>query len=343
MDLDRFGQEFRQLRERRGSTQDGVISKSKAYKDARTLRKIEAGKQQPGRDAVILLLNRGLDERDLVTIDRFLHLAGYEPLRDLEVSRLGLARPVPADRSGSAEDPKPVRVTVGDRTLTTWQLTAALCTLAAIIINLLVRDPFIAVTTTLYAVMYADSVLLECAHEFRDRTTIVAAVLAFAVSWLTSSLALWADLATPGQQGLWVAITVLVIAAVAQWLLVQPALPSDTIVPTTFQSQTGRAAHLKNTIYFLFFFAIPFWALPVHCAARRAGGIHVESAYCLEPKWLMLLLVVYVGASVPMGHVLLTNLKTSAFFNRYLLLFFARAIVFFLLCIICLIWYSSSA
>jgi hypothetical protein len=203
------------------------------------------------------------------------------------------------------------------------------------------RDPFVAVTTTLYAALYTDSVLLESAHEFRGRETIIAAGLAFAVSWFTSALALWADLAMPGQKGLWIAIAALVIASVAQWLAVQPALPADTIVPTTFQSQTGRAAHLKNTIYFLFFFAIPFWALPAHCIARQVGGAHLELPYCLEPKWLMLLLLIYVGASIPMGHVLLTNLKASRFLNRYLLLFFARAIVFFLLCIICLIWYSS--
>src|SRR5438128_1657953 len=80
MDLQRFGQTLRELRERRGLTQDDVVERSRAYRDARSVRKIEAGGQRPKREIIISLLTKGLDEQNCSTIDNLLQFAGYEPL-----------------------------------------------------------------------------------------------------------------------------------------------------------------------------------------------------------------------------------------------------------------------
>jgi hypothetical protein len=72
-----------------------------------------------------------------------------------------------------------------------------------------------------------------------------------------------------------------------------------------------------------------------------SGGV-LQKGGVLAPRpiWLWGLLVVVMGVSVPMGAHLLENLKPGPDLNRYLGLFYGRAILCFVLCIVCLIWYS---
>jgi transcriptional regulator with XRE-family HTH domain len=348
MNLERFGQDFREMRERRGLTQEDVVERAAAYKDARSLRKIEGGEQRPKRDIVIILLVKGLNEHDAGLIDRFLELADYELLREPEVAQWRLNRAViPRLEPEITFVPQERIVALSGSRVLAWRMASIFCVVAAFLLSALIRDPFLILTPILYAALYADSVLLESAHEFRGLETITAASLAFAVIWSSSLTALWIVISMAGPAGLWLAIAIFVFSALLQWVLVQPALPSYTVVPATFQCHTGRAAHLKNTGYFLLL-VFSFWILPVHCLTKHGHALALDGAksvvpLCPDPKWLWFLLVAFIAAAIPMGHFLLANVKAGPHFNRYVTLFYGRAILYFLLCIICLIWYSSWA
>src|SRR5581483_8330143 len=86
-DLNRFGDEFRELRKSLGISEPQIIARSGAYANDRTLRKIEEGKQQPSRDKVIRLIAIGIGIRKTSLINRFLDLAGYAPLLDSEIAK----------------------------------------------------------------------------------------------------------------------------------------------------------------------------------------------------------------------------------------------------------------
>ena len=346
MDLQRFGQTLRELRERRGLTQDDVVERSRAYRDARSVRKIESGEQRPKREIIISLLTKGLDEQNCSTIDNLLRFAGYDPLRDSEITRLDL-RPLsqepqvpPPQPSVDEAEPTPE---VERRSLI-WKVAALLCVLATIGMSVILGDVFLIVSAIMYAALYPISILLESAHDFKGDETVAAALLSFAIIWLSSAAALWAETSILRAAGLWIGIAIFVTSAILQWVLVRPALPALATVPTSFQSMTGRAAHLKNTGYYLIF-VFSFWVLPVRCVAIQTAIRHKlitngHGILCPPPLWLWMLLGLYLVLFLPMGHTLLGSMRAGPHFDRYLTLILSRAIVGLLLSVICLIWYS---
>jgi transcriptional regulator with XRE-family HTH domain len=332
-DLKRLGQRFRELRTNRGITQDEVLKRSAAYGDARSLRKLESGEQRPRRKAIIELLADAIREQNQDVFDELLTLAGYQGLDGEELEKLGLSKgqPQPAEPLGF-----PSR-----RVLWLWRLLILSGLVASVFLGWR-RSGFDWLCSLLYSGLYAVSVVLEAAHEYRGGETLEAAGAAAALVLPTSLGALSLDsrgLATTQSEGLLYALFLFVLAAVLQWIAVRPALPSVTIVKTAFQAQTAQAAHLKNTIYFLLLVFV-FWLPPRHCV--EAIRQHATSGLCPKPLWLWIALGAVMAATVPMGSRLLENLKPTPRHNLYINLFWARALLFFLLSATLVIWYSLS-
>jgi transcriptional regulator with XRE-family HTH domain/uncharacterized membrane protein len=341
IDLEKFGIALRELRESRGITQEAAVERSGAYSDASGLRRIERGDQRPKRAVIVALVRKGLLEDDPDRIDELLAMAGYQTLKEAELVHLGLKRKI---RLGS-----PVRAAPAPPlpayALRAWS-TLALISAGASIPLALVQNWFVAVSCLLYASLYVISVLLESAYGPAAKQNRWAASAAGSTMLAASLSANWADrhfVSAGRSEGLWLALFVFVGGAVFQWSLVRPALSDYAVVPTRFRSHTGQAAHLKNSVYFLFIVVV-FWLPPRHCvealSAHGAGGIW-KGTFCPRPWWLWIAFVLMLLISIPMGSRLLDNLRPAAGHNRFVILFYMRALLCFLLSAICLIWYSS--
>ena len=337
-DLEQFGRLLRELREGRGITQEDAVANSETYSEASGLRKIERGDQRPRRQVIITLLIKGLEEHDPAKIDELLLLAGYQPLSDSERSRLGLAK------AAIKVVVKPRHEPVRPKLLRCWELLSGLFMITALVAGWR-QDWFGMVACALYAGLYPISVFLETAYEFRGRETISAAVLSGSVILAGSLGALWMDrVRTAGghMDGLAFAVLIVVSSAIAQWILVRPALPCYAVVRATFQTHTAQAAHLKNTLYFLFA-AMAFWLLPRHSIEiMKHAHVVTDTTFCPKPLWLWGLLAVVVGVSIPMGSRLLDSLEPSPRHNAFVNLFYARALLYFLFSAVCLAWYASA-
>lgn len=352
MDLQRFGQELRELRESLGLSQDQVVERSDTYAQARGLRKIESGTIQPPREKVIRLVTAGMKVNRTSVVNRLLDLAGYGPLLDSEILAADLqVDEIPIPRVGvstapavqdiaiqSDEQKPPNGPQVGKFTGRLWPASIAVALPMAVILMFVIRSTFIAITSALYAGMYAVSVLLESTYEYRGRETVLAALSSLAITWPAALAALWLDQFLAGQAGLWWALAVLLIAATVQWVTVAPSLAPYRIVPLDYHAHTARAAHLKNSVYFALLFGIPFWILPAHCS----GNPDRPSTLCPPPYALWILMLVYVAFALIMGRDLLPHLIRHDFNDRYELLVYARAALFFILCLISTMWYASS-
>ena len=336
MNLIQLGQLFQQTRLVRGLTQEEILTRSQAYKDERSLRAIEAGETRPKRPTLIALVVRGLDENDRTLIDQFLSLAGYEPLREREAADLGLT---PLALSKPPESEAPPTPSINIAWLKNCKAAIVGCLIAAAGGIAFLQRPFLVTTAVLYSTLYAISVFLESVYDYRGSVTVLAALLSFSMIWVTSTAALWAETVILSAQGLWIAISLFMFGALAQWLAVRPALSSYPNVPAGFQPMTGRTAHLKNSGYFLVF-VFSFWAVPVHCVACQQ--VHTPHPVCPPVLLLWSLLVGYFGAALYMAHVLLTGFRNGPLYDRYLTLFLARAILGLFLSVICLLWYSSA-
>lgn len=311
-----------------------MLKRAAAYGDVRGLRKLEAGELQPKRKAIIELLYEALEERDPAVFDELLSLAGYRGLNDQEKSRLSLAAP-------QVPEVQPMLPPHYVPEWLRWLWRGLI--IGGFVATVLAGwgcSGFEWISSLMFSGLFTVSVLLETANEFHGRETIEAAGAAAAIMLPASLAALRFDSrgALMGHsEYLIYALFVIVIAALTQWLLVRPALPSYTIVQTKFQTQPAQAAHLKNTAYFLVL-AFLFWLPPHHC--REATIHHLPAAYCPPPLALWILLVCVIAGTIPMGSRLLDSLQPSAHQNAYITLFWIRALLFFALSAMNLLLYS---
>jgi len=341
IDLKKFGTALREIRKSRGISQEAAVERSGVYSDASGLRRIERGEQRPKRAVIVRLLTEGLLEDDPDLIDELLAMAGYQALRDAELVRLGLKRKIRPDPPlpPALDPPLPGHPPRG------WAILA-LTGAGASIPLALIQNWFVAVCCLLYASLYVVSVLLESAYGSSPKQNRGAALAAGSTILVTSLAANWTDrhfVAAGRLEGLWLALFLFVAGAVFQWLWVRPALADFTVVPTRFRSHTAQAAHLKNSVYFLFI-VVAFWLPPRHCVeALSVHGADGRGAgtFCPQPWWLWIAFVLMLLISIPMGSRLLDNLRPAPGHNRFIILFYTRALVCFLLSAICLIWYSS--
>src|SRR5216684_6757753 len=225
-DLKRFGQRFRELRTSRGITQDEVLKHSSDYSDSRSLRKLESGELRPRRKAIIELLADAIRERNPDVFDELLTLAGYLGLDGEEREKLGLTegQPQPADPP----------VFASQRVLWLWRSLILAGLVASVLLGWR-RSGFDWLCSLLYSGLYAVSVVLEAAYEYRGGETLEAAGAAAAMVLPTSLGALSLDsrgLSANQPESLLDALFLFVLAGALQWFAVRPALSSVTIVKT---------------------------------------------------------------------------------------------------------------
>ena len=358
-----MGQALAELRRSWGLTQKEVAARvSTYYSDERAYRRVERGERLPDRDNVIAIVTVGLGVVSPETINRLLVLAGYADLTEAEARSLNPA-PVTV--------PTPPLIVPQKAGARSWLGTDGRKRLVAVVVSFLIVSGAIAstsphavivmLTSALYGCLYAVSVLLESAFGTSNGKAARAGTRVFCLMLLTSVLALAADewlVEAGGSTALSVSLSVFVLSAGFQWLWVKRVLPESVIVPSRFQAHTAQAAHLKNTAYFLLIVVL-FWLPPVHCisvlrreirlghadlARNMLGGwvIIGPDVVCLNVACLWGLFLLLLLLAIPMSAWLLNNLKPHPKTNTYINLLYLRAFLYFLLILVCLIWFSSS-
>jgi transcriptional regulator with XRE-family HTH domain len=356
-----FGRTLAELRRARGFTQQDVAARiSTYYGDAGTFGRIERGERHPDRDAVVAIVVRGLMIREIAVINRILQLAGYGVLTADEMETLALAQAIiepstePASRLIAPRNP-----------WRDWRSAAILISslaLAGVIASLIPRHgPFGLLTSCLYAALYVVSLYLESAFDPEHFPTPRTAVFTFALMSVSSTVALATDrdLVDSGNSfALLASLAIFLLAGFLQFAIVRGTLPESALVPATFQTQTAQSAHLKNTSYFLLIVLI-FWLTPFHCVStlsREVRSGHADwvrqmlsqdlmlgrGLLALSVRWLLGLLLAMFLLALYMGTHLLDNLRPHARLNSFTLLFYLRALLCFLLCLLSIGWYAYS-
>lgn len=360
----RFGRAIKRIRESKGWTQAQLIERiPETYTEVSSYARVENGRRKPSRRATLAILKEGLQLTDSDRIHRLLALAGYETPNEADVGTASEAekeRPavIPENvtapnASVPAEDqshPAGVEGKLGRRLLTCAAVIATLV-LAA---NAGVEIWFSLASIVLYASLYGISILLETAYWENKPNVWPRGSLVFTFISFTSALALFLDhlsVRTGREYGLVLSLAVFSLAAIAQWFIARGVLPDDSVVGT----HTGQAAHLKNTGYFLIVVFL-FWPPVFHAVAvlrRAAAAGHLIAfratladwimtsggIFCLNVRSLIVLLLFLVAFSLTMRGHILDRLPSSPHLNRYTLLFYVRAAVFFVLCIVCIAWF----
>jgi len=360
-----FGKAIAQLRKNQGLKQKEVVARvSDCYSEESAYRRIESGRRFPSRDAAIAILVRGVRLTDLDRINSLLALAGYNGLSADEASSLDLPEIEANLPTGGSQD----RLGIWNRILARSESKPFGVALAfgSIILSVWIASRigewwFPLVSSMMYAALYVLSLFLESAYEFDRARVLPAALFAFCFMLSTSVTALAVDarcVASGKTYAMWLALTIFLATAMLQWLILRSTLPSYTIVKTSYQSHTAQSAHLKNTEYFLFI-VILFWLPPFHCISvlrreAQAGNTGLVREFlghwflvgkgilCPNVGALCGILLVLIVAAMLMRGRLLDNLEPHPMKNLYVTLFYARAFVYFAMCVVCIGWYADS-
>jgi transcriptional regulator with XRE-family HTH domain len=356
-----FGRTLAKLRQGRGYTQQEVATRIPTYySDAGAYGRVERAERHPQRDALIAILVRGLLISDVAELNRILQLAAYEALSAEEVETFGLilsqAEPLPklVPPIISLRDP-----------FRDWRSAAILFVsmgLSGLIaLRIPGHAPFAALTSCLYAALYVVSLYLESAFDPERLPATRTAALTFGFVAVSSTVALATDrvLVDGGNPlALLFSLAVFILAGIVQFAVARRTLPESPIVPASFQTRTAQSAHLKNTSYFLLLVLL-FWLPPFHgvsTLSRELRSGHSDwvrqmlaqdlmlgrGLLALSVRWLLGLLLTMFLIAWYMGAHLLDNLRPHARLNSFTLLFYLRAFLYFLLCLICVGWYAYS-
>jgi transcriptional regulator with XRE-family HTH domain len=356
-----LGRTLAKLRLARGFTQQQVAARIPTYySDAGAYGRIERGERHPDRDAVIAILVRGLLIGEIAEINRVIEMAGYGPLGADEIETVGLAQTA---RELPEEPASPVILCHNLRR--DWRsagiLVGSLALAALIALLIPGHAPFALLSSFVYAALYVVSLYLESAFEPEGLPAARTAMLTFAVVSVSSTAALATDrtLVDSGNSfALLCSLGIFLLAGILQFAIVRRALREFAIVPATFQTRTAQSAHLKNTSYFLLIVLV-FWLPTFHSVAtlaREARSGHVDwvrhmlmqdlmlgrGLLALSVRWLLGLLLIMLLTALYMGARLLDNLRPDARLNSFTLLFYLRALLYFLLCLLCIGWYAYS-
>ena len=354
---DTLGPALAKLRRARGWTQDEVARRIPTYYgDGGAYGRIEREERHPDRDALLAILLNGLLLTDATDINRVLQLAGYNVLTADEKQKLGPSR---------APD-EPVFQTASSRNpILTWPSAATLMAalVAAGLLSWLVREHalFAFLSSCHYAALYVVSLYLESAFNPERILTTRTALHLFAFMAISSIAALAIDRAlvdSGNEFALLFSLAILIAAAVSQFAIARRVLPPAALVPATFQTQTAQSAHLKNTGNFLLI-VLFFWLPPFHCVVsltrearlgqgdwvRQVSGHNLmvgRGVLALSVPCLLGLLLVMFLIALYMGAHLLESLRPQVQLNSFALLFYLRALLYFLLCLLCIGWYAYS-
>ena len=358
----RFGRAVKRIRESKGLTQEQVTERLRGvYKDVSSYARIEDGKRFPPRANALAILTRGLALSDPVEIDRLLALTGYEGQAGASPVTADGGRDTasPATNGGTfqggsarADAQTGYRSKTQKRSFVWWLI--GLSILGTVGLSLLTADAwFVSLSALSYAALYIVSVLLETAYlEPKPRQAQLAGYV-FGLTSVSSALALVVGSALAGTFGLFLGLAICTAFAAGQWLISRRFLPSYRVVGT----HTVQGAHLKNTEYFLFIVFV-FWLPPFNCIAVlerafRSGQFGIfrpilhdvflmgRGFFCLNAGPLLGLFLLLIPISILMRSYILDRLKPGPHLNPYTITFYARAALYFGLCLFCIAWFAD--
>jgi transcriptional regulator with XRE-family HTH domain len=361
-----FGGALAEIRKSKGLTQKAVADRiSTYYSDDSAYRRVERGQRLPDRDAAIAILTAGLGAAVVEQINGILALAGYAPLTEGESRqlRLPVSQPEAVSATPRGNARRSFWTVFVSKSEGRFRPLVVLVSSIAVSVLLAVssgRAPVVIASTMLYASLYAVSLLLESALDAKRPSRWAVGVVLFCLMLASSVVALTVDTWLAGKGSpvaLPLSFAIYLCAAAVQWMIARTALPEIVVVPLQFQAHTAQAAHLKNTLYFLVIVAL-FWLPPFHCIAELQREVRIGHAswvkalvgrhlilgkdfVALSPEALWFVLLGLALLAVPMAARLLENLKTHPGLNTYTGLLYLRAALYFLLILVCLIWYSS--
>ncbi len=302
---------------------------------------------------------RGLLIREIPEINRVVQMAGYEALSAGEIETLGIAQSVP-------EPQAPVPPVVSSpRPWPDWPSAGILMGSLVLtgLIASLVRGHslFALLTSCMYAALFVVSLYLESAFDATRFPSTRTAAFTFALVSLSSVAALAVDRAlvdSGNSFALLFSLGIFLLAGISQFVMVRRALSDSPVVAARFQTRTGQSAHLKNTSYFLLIVVL-VWLPPFHCISTLSREVRLGHAdwvrqmlvqdlmlgrglFALSVRCLLGLLFIMFLIALCMGAYLLDNLRPHVRLNSFTLLFYLRAFLYFLLCLVCVGWYAYS-
>lgn len=365
VNLRALGNAIAEERQAKGLRQKQVVERIISfYSDERSYRRVELGERKPDRDALVAILVSGLSVTEADKINRILMLGGYAPLSAAEALQRdpGVLQPT------ISPAPVPPRAGFWHRlneksgAKSTISISACSLVIGCAIAALSPETALVMFSATLYGSLSGVSILLESAFDPTPgpKWPVVSAVFAFTLVTSVTALVIDSGLARSGvPAALPLALALFIVAAAVQWGIARSALSESVVVPTTrFRAHTAQAAHLKNTVTFLVIVVL-FWLPPFHCIAvlrREIQNGHAASVravlthrlllgrdfFCFSAEWLWYGFLFLILLAIPMAVRLLENLKSGPNLNSYTALLYLRGFLYFLLILICLIWYSAA-
>jgi transcriptional regulator with XRE-family HTH domain len=356
-----FGAAIADIRQSKGLTQKQVADRIPTfYSDDRAYRRIERAERVPDRDAAIAILTVGLAVDDIDRVNTVLALLGYSGLTPAE------AGPV---ATRITQNVSAVRVSTDPVVLDARSVVPRTC-IAALVLGGLVSSAllsavsghagFVITATTLYGALFAVSVFLESSLDARSAAVWPVAAAVFALMAASSAAACAADAWLVGTVSPWAlpfSLGIFLSTAAAQWVIARTVLSEEPVAPLQFQAHTAQVAHLKNTCYYLVVVVL-FWLPSLHCVAVLGRAIrsgHLATVEALVQRRLLLGrdLVAFSPEALwyafgllgllalPMATRLLENLKAHPGLNIYTALLYLRSILYLLLIVVCVTWYSA--
>jgi hypothetical protein len=217
----------------------------------------------------------------------------------------------------------------------------------------------------LYSFALAVTVFMEIAYDYTRFSSFAWATAPLVLLWAfsTTVCALGADakLTRAGHKsGMFAALSILIVSAVANYIFVRPHLPDYSVTQAVFQTWTAQAAYLKGLVYCGVFCAL-FLLFPFHfiLVAQRellAGrsrmvyetltggkfGIPPRGAPYLGVGILCVFLILGAASSFISTAHLLEGLKPAIYRTFFIETIVVRWLLFLCLGLECCWWYYSS-
>jgi len=220
--------------------------------------------------------------------------------------------------------------------------------------------------SALYALQYAEALVLEVSYRFDSygKRAIAIAPIVFGFIFATFVLGLlidWRRTSSGRSAGLAASVSITFVSAGILHLAVSSALPSYATMQQSREPWSAQAAYLKNVVLYFLPMATIYILVPFHfvVAVRRdLTANHVEDVLSLltgesrtvaprgavyvRPWWLSVGLCVAAFIAVALTQDLFDHLKPNPFKNLFMQLALGRTLLYFVIGLFCLLWYSRT-